>query len=232
VPTVELAKLAHQSGISLVVDLGSGSIADLRRYGLPHEETPKEVLDAGADVVTFSGDKLLGGPQAGLIVGKADIIRQIKGNPLKRALRVDKMTIAALSAVLRLYQSPQEMVRKSPALRQLTRPSEDIRRMAERLSGLVQAVLPDRGKVSVETCESQIGSGALPTDMLPSFGLRLEPTGRARATRKVEDWAAAFRRLPQPVIGRIAGGALLFDLRCLEEEKAFAAQLSQLELAD
>jgi len=171
-------------------------------------------------VVTFSGDKLLGGPQAGIIVGRADLIAKIQRNPMKRALRVGKLTIAALSAVLRLYEDPDRLTTRVPALRLLARPLGDIRAMAARLSSAVQISLKQNYQVSVIDCESEIGSGAVPTQRIASAGLAIRPGG--------ERLAAAFRALPIPVIGRIQEGAFILDLRCLEDEAGFAAQLGQL----
>jgi L-seryl-tRNA(Ser) seleniumtransferase len=228
----ELARLCRERDVPFVVDLGSGTLIDLRRLGLPHEPTPMEALKNGADLVTFSGDKLLGGPQAGIIVGRAALVAKIKRNPMKRALRVDKMTIAALSAVLRLYSDPDRLVERVPTLRWLARPAEAIRACAERLCPLVAAPLEGLATVHVIGCDSQIGSGALPTRRIPSVGLTIRPAGRGSGTA-LKRLSAAFRKLPVPVIGRIEDGALVLDLRCLEDadEAAFAAQLAKLALS-
>ncbi|MEO8144133.1 MAG: L-seryl-tRNA(Sec) selenium transferase [Betaproteobacteria bacterium] len=216
----DLAKLCRERGVPFVVDLGSGTLCDLRPFGLPHEPTAGESIAQGADLVTFSGDKLLGGPQAGIIVGKAALMARIRRNPLRRALRVDKVTLAALGAVLRLYRDPERLSERVPALRMLARPAEAIRAMAERLRPAVEQALAGRAGVEVVDCDSQIGSGALPTQRVPSAGLALRPGG--------ERLAAAFRSLPVPVIGRVHQGAFILDLRCLEDEAAFAGQLAQL----
>lgn len=219
VPTDALGRIAHDAGLKLIDDLGSGSLVDLARWGLPHETTPRESLAAGADVVTFSGDKLLGGPQAGLIVGQKAVISLINRNPLKRALRLDKGRLAALEVVLRLYLDPDRLAERLPALRLLTRPHDAIRATAERLLPTLAARFADRG-VRVESCRSQIGSGALPIDLLPSAAITID--GKA-----LETIVAALRSLPRPVIGRVAQGRLILDCRCLEEsdEAAFIAQL-------
>ncbi|HEY5896056.1 MAG TPA: L-seryl-tRNA(Sec) selenium transferase [Burkholderiales bacterium] len=218
VPERELAALCQERGVPLVVDLGSGALVDLRRFGLPHEPTPAETIANGADVVTFSGDKLLGGPQAGIIVGRAALIDRIRRNPLKRALRIDKMTLAALAALLRLYADPERVVERVPTLRLLARPVDEIRAQAERLKPSLQERL--RETVEVVACESQVGSGAAPAQRIASAGLAIRP-GSARL-------AARLRALPVPVIGRIQEGALILDLRCLEDEAGFATQLSKL----
>lgn len=227
VPEEQLAELAHDKGLPFVEDLGSGTLIDLSAHGLPKEPTPQQALAKGTDLVSFSGDKLLGGPQAGILVGRKDLIAKLKRNPLKRALRVDKMTLAALEATLKLYQSPERLRLQLPTLRLLTRSEEDIRAAAFRLQAPLQAALAGQAEVRVEACRSQIGSGSLPVDRLPSVCLALYPQGRGGG-RALNRLAETFRALPVPVIGRLEDGALRFDLRCLEDEAGFLAQLPQL----
>jgi len=215
-----LAGLCRERGVPFIVDLGSGTLVDLRRFGLPHEPSAEEALAAGADIVTFSADKLLGGPQAGILVGRKALIDRVRRNPMKRALRVDKMTLAALAAVLRLYADPDRLVQRIPTLRFLARPLDELRALAARLCPVLRTAVGDKASVDVIDCESQIGSGALPTQRIASAGLALRP-GTVRM-------AAAFRALPVPVLGRLQDGAFMLDLRCLEDEAAFAAQLDRL----
>ncbi len=222
----DLAAIARAKNIPLVVDLGSGSLINLGSYGLPHEPTPMEAIAAGADLITFSGDKLLGGPQAGLIVGRADLVARLRRNPLKRALRVDKFTLAALEAVLRLYADPERLAQRLPTLRRLVRTQGDIHACAERLLPALSARLAAM-EVTIVAVSSQIGSGSRPIDLLASHAVSLRPGSDAALI----DLARAFRALPIPVIGRLHDGALLFDLRCLEDETEFVAQLGHLELA-
>lgn len=224
--TAELSKLAREHGLPLVVDLGSGALIDLAKLGLPHETTPAETLAQGADLVLFSGDKLLGGPQAGIIVGRADLVQRLKRNPFKRALRCDKLTLAALEAVLQLYGDPDRLVAQLPTLRLLARPSAEIEALALRLALAMATWLGETAQVTVAAVHSQIGSGALPVDRLPSHALRLAPAGPKRGVgRALALLAARCRALPVPVIGRIADDALWLDLRCLEDEAGFLAQL-------
>jgi L-seryl-tRNA(Ser) seleniumtransferase len=220
VSTGELSQIAREAGLPLIEDLGSGSLIDLTRWSLPHETTPSESLQAGADIVTFSGDKLLGGPQAGLIAGQKDVIERINRNPLKRALRVDKGRLAALEVVLRLYLNPDRLTESLPSLRLLTRPRAAIEATANRILAVMEKRFPGR-EVRVEPCHSQIGSGALPVDMLPSAAISMGGGG-------LEKVAADLRLLPRPVIGRIAQGRLFLDCRCLEEadEPGFVAQIT------
>lgn len=229
VPEAEVAALAHAHHLPFAVDLGSGTLVDFPAYGLPKEPTVQEAIALGADLVTFSGDKLLGGPQAGIVVGRKDLIAKLKKNPLKRALRVDKMTMAALEATLQHYRRPELLAREVPTLRALTRPTAEIHALALRLLPAVQQALGDAARVTVEPCHSQIGSGSLPVDLLPSACLAITPSVQGRgAGTALNRIAAAFRALPQPVIGRIENGGLHFDLRLLEQEKDFVAQLEQL----
>jgi L-seryl-tRNA(Ser) seleniumtransferase len=221
VAATELAAIAHAAGLPVVEDLGSGSLVDLSAWGLPHEPTPQESLAAGVDLVSFSGDKLLGGPQAGLIVGRADLIKCMNANPLKRALRLDKARLAALEHVLLLYLDPERLAERLPTLRLLTRPAAEIRASAERVAAAVRSAWPER-PVAVEPCHSQIGSGALPVDLLGSYAITIGGIG-------LEALSARLRALPRPVIGRLGGGRLWLDCRCLEpgDEAAFVAQLRE-----
>ena len=225
-PPVRLAELAHGHNLPFVEDLGSGTLVDLDRWGLPHEPTVAESVAAGADLVTFSGDKLLGGPQAGLVVGRADLVAALARNPMKRALRLDKMRLAALEAVLRLYADPDRLIERLPALRLLTRSRGDIAALAERLLPAMAQVLDGAAAVALVETKSQIGSGALPVSLLPSAGLALTPL--SPSGNGVEALARRLRGLSIPVIGRIEGGRLILDLRCLEDEAEFAAQLRHL----
>jgi L-seryl-tRNA(Ser) seleniumtransferase len=229
VPEPELAALCREHGLPFVVDLGSGTLGDLRAYGLPHEPTPAEALANGADLVTFSGDKLLGGPQAGIIAGRADLVEKIRRNPLKRALRVDKMTIAALAAVLQLYADPDRLAERLPTLRLLTRPVDQIRALAQRVQSAMEPQLGGFG-VAVLDCESEIGSGALPTRRIASVGVAITPTGARGRGAALQRLSSLLRALPTPVIGRVQEGALILDCRCLEDEPAFVAQLPALNL--
>ena len=229
VPEAELASIARQHGVPLINDLGCGMLVDLETFGLPHEPTPREAIANGADIVTFSGDKLLGGPQCGLIVGRKDLIERIRKSPMKRALRVDKVRLAALEATLRLYTQPEKLAKELPTLRLLTRAHPDIRAMAERVLPAIVRAVGARASARVIDCASQIGSGALPVETLPSAGVSLIPAGKRRSGA-ADALARAFRGLPVPVIGRIKEGELILDLRCLEDEQGFAAQLGHLKL--
>ena len=226
----DLAKLARDRGLPLASDLGSGSLIDMTVHGLPPEPTVRAMIADGVDLVTFSGDKLLGGPQAGIIVGRADLVARLKRNPLMRALRPDKVTLAALASVLSLYEDPERLAATLPSLRLLTRARGEIETQARRVGPALAARLGDGWSVEVVPCRSQIGSGALPVDRLPSAGLRCAPAPGAKRGRssKLQALAAALRALPTPVIGRVHDGALTLDLRCLDDEAGFVAQLDRL----
>jgi L-seryl-tRNA(Ser) seleniumtransferase len=211
VTEAELASIAHAHNLPLVTDLGSGTLIDLEDYGLPHETTVSEALTAGADLVTFSGDKLLGGPQAGIIAGRHDLVEKIKRNPMTRAMRPDKISLAE----------------QLPTLHWLTREETEIEQLATRLAPVVERCC-EGFRVTVAPTHSQVGSGALPVDQLGSFAIRLTQPKLRRPGKALEQLARAFRDLPTPVIGRIADDALWFDLRCLEDEAEFIDNLQGL----
>lgn len=228
-----LAQLAKQNSIPFVTDLGSGTLVDFTQFGLPPEPTVQQAISDGANIVTFSGDKLLGGPQAGIIVGDRDLINRIKANPLKRALRVDKMTIAALFEVLKLYRHPETLLSTLPTLRHLSRLENDIKQMAEKLLPLFQQTLKSFADVNILSCESQIGSGALPTARIASWGIEISPKQINETTsseRALQNLIVAFRNLPKPMIGRVQGSALFFDLRTLDDIEIVSDQLGDLNL--
>ena len=227
----DLAILADEREVPLVVDLGSGSLVDLQPMGLPHEPTVRDTLAGGAQLVTFSGDKLLGGPQAGIIAGRAALIAKINRNPMKRALRVDKLTIAALGAVLRLYTDPDRLVERLPVLKHLTRSPKELTALARRLAPALVKQLDGAAEVTITDCMSQVGSGSLPVERLPSVALSIKPLGGARGGGLAR-LSAALRNLPIPVIGRISKGALLLDLRCVDDEKEILSQFDHLSLGN
>lgn len=224
----ELSKIARERGVVLVNDVGSGTLVDLRAFGLAHDPTVAEAIAEGADLVTFSADKLLGGPQAGFVVGRRDLIAQLNRNPLKRSLRVDKIRLAALAATLKLYRDPGRLVERLPTLRMLARPKEEIEALAQRMLPAVAAAIGPSFSASVTPCASEIGSGAVPVETIASAGITIAAVKKRGAGRNVAALSAAFRQLPVPVIGRIEKDALLFDLRCLNDEAAFVANLARL----
>ena len=230
VPESELADLAAQHDIPFVVDMGCGNLIDLKKLDLPHEATAQDTLRNGADLVLFSGDKLLGGPQAGIIAGKKSLVAQIKKNPIKRALRLDKVTLAALEATLQLYRNPDALTSQLPTLRLLTRSEADIQLQAERLCDLVATALGKGFKVEIASVSSQIGSGSFPVEVLPSAGLSITSQNGEDAELRALD--RRLHELPKPVIGRISNGALMLDLRCLEpdHEPHFLEQFKDLTL--
>ncbi|GBC63112.1 L-seryl-tRNA(Sec) selenium transferase [Desulfonema ishimotonii] len=224
----DLSALGEKHGIPVMEDLGSGTFIDLSKYGMAKDPTVQESVAAGADVITFSGDKLLGGPQAGIILGKKAVLDRIKKNPMTRALRIDKMTLAALESTLRLYRDPERAVREIPTLRMLTAPLPEIERkaflMAERLRGLAS----ERLFVTLTDVASRVGGGALPLQELPSKGVavRIEGLSPNALERRMR------AHLP-PVIGRIEEDRFTMDFRTVDEdeldiiEAAFADMLQE-----
>ena len=211
VPLEEIVALGRAHNIPVMEDLGAGALIDLSQYGLPREPIVAERVAAGADIVTFSGDKLLGGPQAGLIVGRKEWIAQIKKNPLKRALRPDKLTLAALSATLRLYRQSPDIVAEIPTLRWLTRPIAEMDTIASQTLPLLQQYFQHLGNgfsLNIEDANAQIGSGALPEEALPSRVIVIR-----HKELSAEKIAAKFRAANTPILGRIRDGAFLLDLR-------------------
>ncbi|WNL41927.1 L-seryl-tRNA(Sec) selenium transferase [Halomonas sp. PAMB 3264] len=229
VDEADMAEIAHAAGLPLVVDLGSGALTDLSRLGLPYETQPSDAIAAGADVVTFSGDKLLGGPQAGIIAGKREFIERIKRHPLKRALRLDKLVLAALEATLKHYRDDDHPAHSLPTLRLLTREADLIQAAGERvLAGIT--TLPAGYRAHLAPCMSQLGSGSLPVDRLPSTALVLESSAPRREAREqaLKRLECACRELSRPIIGRIRESALWLDLRCLavNDEQLLAESLT------
>jgi len=222
VPEPDLAGLCRSRGVPLVVDQGSGTLVDLRAFGFPHEPTVREAIANGADLVTFSGDKLLGGPQAGIIVGRRDLVARLNRNPLKRALRLDKLRIAALAAVLKLAADPERLKERLPTLRALTRPLEEVWRVAERLRAALAPRLAAVAEVTAIESDAEFGSGALPLRPIPSVAVALTPRGARGRGTALTRLAASFRALPVPVIGRIVNDRFLLDCRALERESADA----------
>ncbi len=233
----ELVQLGRRAGIPVMYDLGSGALLDLGRRGLPQEPTVGEAVKAGVDVVTFSGDKLLGGPQAGLIVGRKEVLRRIQSHPLARALivgrkevlrriqshplaravRIDKLNLAALVATLRHYLDPERAWQEVPVLRMLSAPQEELERRARQLCGRLEEILRGTAETTVVETAAEAGGGSLPEAHLPSYAVAIRPL-----TEPVEKWDQRLRSLPLPLIGVIREDALLLDVRTLlpgEEEE-------------
>jgi len=204
-----LAELGASSGLPVVFDLGSGLFADPVDLGLPGEPRPRDALAEGADLVVVSGDKLMGGPQAGIVLGSHRVVTAMRENPLCRALRVDKVTLAGVEATARLYRDPPRALREIPVLRMIAEPEEGVRMRAERLADRLRA--SGVTVVAVEPTAGAVGGGTCPDVALPSWAVVLEPP-------KAEALAAALRRGDPPVVGRIVEGRLLLDARAVQED--------------
>ena len=220
----ELAALGRERGIPVLEDLGSGLLLDLAAFGLPREPTVRETLASGIDLVTFSGDKLLGGPQAGLLAGRRELVSQLKKHPLARALRLDKMTLAALEVTLRLYLDPPRALREIPALRMLAVTAAELQRRCLQLLPQLQAAAGDRATLELVEATATVGGGAMPLAELPGFALAVTPQHLS-----LQHLAERLRRADPPVIGRVQDERLLLDPRTLlpGEEPLLAAALGQ-----
>ena len=225
----EIVKLSKKNGIPFMIDLGSGSLIDLKYMGITKVQSPADTLAKGVDLITFSGDKLLGGPQCGIIAGRKDLITKIKKNPLKRALRCDKMTIAAFSTLLKLYENPERAKLEIPTLRLLNRKEKDIYEVAEKLYASIKSKISNIAEVKIIKCKSQIGSGSLPVELLPSYGVEISAKNLKRNSNKLlQSISKKFRELPIPVIGRLSKNSLIFDCRCLEDTTLIIKQLEKI----
>lgn len=209
-----LVALGKNHGVPVMYDLGSGCFAELDRYGLEREPTVGDMLGTGADVITFSGDKLLGGPQAGIILGKKEILLKIKKNPLNRALRIDKLTLAALEATIMQYLRPENAVNRLRVLKALTEPVADVDRRARKLLSLLNKMHFEGLDLSLKRGFSMSGGGSLPTQEIPTVLLRV--VSKRLSTSSLEE---RLRRLDVPIIARIAENEVLFDLRTIENEE-------------
>ncbi len=210
----DLVALGRQHGIPVMEDLGSGTFIDFSRYGMSREPTVQESVASGADVVTFSGDKLLGGPQAGIILGSKVILDAIKQNPLTRALRIDKLTLAALETTVRLYRDPETAVKAIPTLQMLTMPLQDIQSRADRLYALLSALAESRLTITRHALSSRAGGGSLPLLEIPTVCVGIQVTGAS-----VNSLETFFRKQSPPVIARIESDILLMDMRTVKDDE-------------
>ncbi len=214
----ELVNIGRARGIPVMEDLGAGALVDMSAYGLPREPIVAERIAAGADLVSFSGDKLLGGPQAGIVVGTRTMIAKLKSNALKRALRCDKLTLAALSATLRLYLRSDNLAAEIPTLRFLTRSVVEMKQMAPRACDLLIEHLGADFRCEIVDSTSQIGSGALPIEELPTVAIRI-----THARVSANSIAAIFRHARPPIIGRVTDHGFQLDLRTIDDPAVFSA---------
>ena len=213
VSEAELAELGREMNVPVITDLGSGALMDLSRYGLPKEPTVQEKVAQGVDLVSFSGDKLLGGVQAGIIVGKKAWIERLQAHPLKRVLRCDKVILAGLEATLRLYLNPEKLSERLPTLRLLTKSVEQLRADAERLKARLESRLNADFQLQIEDSLAQIGSGSQPMERIPSVAVTLSE----KTLQKLSALSTRFKQLSQPIIGRMENGKLWLDLRSVAD---------------
>ncbi len=219
VPNHELAEFAHSRNIPLIHDLGSGSLIDLSAFGLRNEPTVKGIVASGVDIVTFSGDKVLGGPQVGIIAGKKEYIDRIKKNQMLRALRCDKLTLSALSATLRLYYDEKLAFEKIPTLNALTASKDILKKKAKRLHNMLKGIMPkEKVKLTVEENISRVGGGAFPETDLPTYAVCVEFLEKNSAF-SAEAWKERFLKTDPPIVGRVERDKFLFDVRTIASEE-------------
>jgi L-seryl-tRNA(Ser) seleniumtransferase len=209
-PPSDLAALGRRAGVPVLYDMGSGAVVDLRARGLPAEPTVQDAVASGVDVITFSGDKLLGGPQAGLLVGREEVIARIRAHPLARALRIDKLDLAALEATLRIYRDPDRAWEEIPVLWMLARQPDALERAARDLAARLAPALGDAASVGACPTVSEMGGGALPGVELPSWAVAVRPAGSP-----VETWDRQLRRHRPSVFARIVDDRLILDVRTI-----------------
>ena len=214
VPMEELAELAHSNGLPFFYDLGSGALVDFSRWGLPHEPTVQECVKADADVICFSGDKLLGGPQCGIIIGKKDIIDRMKNNQLTRALRCDKMTFAVLEATLRLFMDERKLSQTHPVLRMLTEPLPSVKKRCMGLKRRIKATVGDKVRLRVVEDITEVGSGSMSSKDLPSWALSIRPVDMSP-----NDLALKMRMCNPPIFGRIHEDRYLINCRTVRDDE-------------
>ncbi|MCX7903575.1 MAG: L-seryl-tRNA(Sec) selenium transferase [Caloramator sp.] len=209
----ELVELGKKYNLPVVEDIGSGVLIDFSKYGLPYEPTVQESIKKGADIVTFSGDKLLGGPQAGIIVGKRQFIDKMKKNQLTRALRIDKMTLAALEATFKLYLDEERAIKEIPALRMMTMDIETVQKRAKMLYSQLKKKISDRAEFNIEKDVSQFGGGAMPLETIPTYVVTVKPK-----FKKIEDVELELRKQEIPIIVRIYKENIIIDVRTLFDD--------------
>ena len=226
VDTSQLVKLGNRYGIPVMEDLGSGCLIDFSKYGIPKEPTVQEALATGVDLLTFSGDKLLGGPQAGIILGRRDLIDAIKSNPMTRALRIDKLTLLALEETLNLYRDEKVAVEEIPTLRMICEPYEALKAKVRRLARMIGKLDTPNFALDQEDGISRVGGGALPLLELPSRLLSLLP--EKRTAHQIEEW---LRSYAPPIIVRVEKDHVLLDVRTVQEEELKTVAQAIKELA-
>lgn len=220
----ELVTLGKEFNLPVITDLGSGALVDLAQYGLPSEPTVQEKWQQGVDLISFSGDKLLGGVQAGIIVGKKEWITQLQAHPLKRVLRCDKVILAGLEATLRLYLQPEKLSQQLTTLNLLTRPLAQLTQQAEQLKAQLEKILAEDYFIQIETSSAQIGSGSQPLAEIPSVAVTLQ----AKTSGNLTALLTRFKTLPQPIIGRVEQQRIWLDLRSVADFGALQTTLEAL----